>query len=193
MCQALGTRQISQAGVPCFRRLALPAVAAIAVFLLVGCGGGEVPPVKMDNTRPRNPVALAPGSGTVYIQLSEVGDDSEVVEKDVVAPLLEKALRTANIKISPGEEQAELVIHGTVTVRHLQSKRRLGLDHHQYAAQAAYQVIRVSSYRPVLTRDMNAEGRGVGRLEAITDTLTNLAGKMAVEVVPCLQRELVGR
>ena len=173
--------------------LSFLATTAVAVLLLAGCGGGSLPSVKTNDPVKRNPVARKAGSGTVYIQLSETGDDIEVIEKNVVAPLLEQALRTGNVKIAPNKDEAELVIHGTITVRHQDSKRRLGLDHHHYAAQAAYQVLRVSSYRPVLTRDISSEGRGVGRLEAITNTLSNLAGKMAVEVIPHLQRELSGR
>jgi hypothetical protein len=167
---------------------------AIAIILsLCGCGGGGTPPVKNPNGgTTADPVNYVPGAGTVFVQLSQTGDDTDVTGK-VVSPLLEKALKNAGINVVPSNKEAELVVHGTVTLRHEDANRRLGLDHHKYAAQASWRIIRANGYRSLVSQQASAKGDGIGKAEAIKKTLTNLAAKVSAEAIPALKRELAAR
>ncbi len=167
---------------------------ALALMLISSCGGGNAPPVVRTaaNNPVSNPVVPRIRKGHVYISLSEVGDDIDITGK-VVSPRLEKALADAKIMLVPKKEEAEIILHGTVRLRLQQTTSRLGLDHHSYGAQADWQLLIGDGYRSLLSRETTAEGTGTGKVEAITNTLSELAGKVAAEAVPFIQNVLTGR
>jgi hypothetical protein len=168
---------------------------ALALALVSSCGGGgsAAPPVRTALENPvSNPVAPRIRKGHVHISLSEVGDDIEITGP-VVSPRLEKALTDAGIKLVPSSDEAQVILHGTVRLRLQQTNSRLGLDHHTYGAQADWQLLAGDGYRSLLSRSTVAEGAGTGKVEAITNTLAELAGKVAAEAVPFIQSELAKR
>jgi hypothetical protein len=169
-------------------------VALATVLMLVSsCGGGNaVPVVRTAEEDPvSNPVPKI-RKGHVHVSLSEVGDDIEITGK-VVSPRLEKALTEAKVKLVPASDEAQLILHGTVRLRLRQTDSRLGLDHHKYGAQADWQLFTGDGYRSLLSRETTAEGTGTGKVEAITNTLSVLAGKVAAEAIPLIQSELAKR
>lgn len=158
----------------------------ITAVLLVGCGGGAVPSVTQ-----KAPPVSTPGTGHVFIRFSKLGSDVEEAG-DVLRPHIEKALRAANIKVSPAETGAEYLVHGTISIKCLETTRRMGLDIHKYAAHATWQVARRTGYS-VLKRETTAEGTGKGRAEALGKTFTSLAGKITADALPKLQQLLANK
>jgi hypothetical protein len=168
-------------------RISRVLVAAVtAAFLLSSCFGAKTPPVVSQPALTANPGAVA-----VFVQFSEIGKDVEVTGR-VVGPLVEKALQAANVKITPVESKAGLMIHGTVKLQIQETTRRLGLDKHRYAAHAFWQILRPSGLL-ILKRETVSEGAGTGKMQAITNTLTSLAGKITAEALPHLKQMLASR
>lgn len=180
-----------------FGRKAFRIVSALglAAILLCSCSGQALPVNgSRDIAAPPGPIdpPTGKGSGMAFIRLNEIGDDIDVTGK-IVSPLVHEALKKAGIKLCNTENEAEIIVHGTVTLRHASADRRLGLDHHYYTAQAAWQLIRTGGHRSIFKRETSAKGEGIGKSEAIRRTLTSLSESIAGEALPRLKIEFAGR
>ena len=166
----------------------------VLLLFVSSCGGGKTTlPVRTPEESPiSNPVVPKVRKGHVHISLSEIGEDIEITGK-VVLPHLKKAFTNANIRLVDSREEAQIILHGTVRLKLQQTDSRLGLDHHRYGAQADWQLFTSNGYRSLLSRETTSEGKGTGKVEAITNTLTGLAGKVAAEAVPFVKGELAKR
>jgi hypothetical protein len=166
--------------------ITLTICVAIFAFLAACGGGGAALPVGHDIAQPSNP-----GTGQVFVRFSRTGADVEEA-KNIVAPLLEKALKAAKINIAPAENKAEFLLHGVISLKVQETSRRLGLDKYKYAAQASWQIVRPTGL-PVLKRETTSEGSGTGREDAVTATLTALAGRINTEALSRLKSLLMGK
>jgi len=172
------------------RRVRLFALIAAAAFILCSCGSGTVPPLKK-NGKP-GPVVKPPDpelahSGKLKVRLKETGDDIGFASS-AFTPMLEKLLSDAGVEVVQSEEEAGLIVHGTVRLRRLDTKARMGLDYHRYGAQASWQLIRVSGYRTLLRRESSVQSEGTGKQEAVNRALSKLAEKLSQSLVPKVKK-----
>jgi hypothetical protein len=180
--------------VPHIRITCTCATIALLALFVCSCGGGASPQVANPGPgQPANPgPAAAPGTGAVYVRLTETGENTEI-SGGIVAPAVEKALQNAGLKTTRSEKDADLIVHGTVKLEVRDTMRRLGVDRLTYAADASWQLISVAGYRSLLKADTLSEGSGEGRREAVLKTLENLTAKLAAELIPRIQKQLAGR
>jgi len=176
------------------RSLRIVEVAGLMVFVAVifaGCGGAPEVRQNANGTKISDPIPRLTGTGAVYVRLNEMGEDMDVTGS-MVAPLVVKALADAGVKTAESDNKADFVLQGVIKLCLKNRKQRLGIDECTYGAQAALRLLQAGGYREISVHEVAAEGRGTGRSEAITRTLTDLAGKIASDVLPSL-RQLTAR
>lgn len=164
-------------------------IAAVTVGLLLSaCNGGEIKGI--DAQLLASSASSASSAGKVHIRLNVHGEDADR-GASIIASLVGKVLASEKIKTAPTAAGAELVIYGTVRMRHMEATPRLGLDLHRYNAHAEWQIIRFKGgYHPIVKYVTDTEDAGVGKEAAVRSTLANLANQVGAKALPHLRKEL---